>query len=80
MHKKGFHAGDYAFAVFRPSPKSEYVYRYLKIQSAVRDGDKVKYNFLIDKITIELPPARVFDDPERAAACALRLSSKKERE
>ena len=80
MRRKGFHAGDYALAVFQPSPKSKYVYRYLQIQSAVRDGDKVRYNFLIDGMTMELPPARVFDDPERAETCVLRLNSKRERE
>ncbi len=41
----GFHAGEHAWAIYREIPGRPYIAKYLRISKAVRDGDRVYYEF-----------------------------------
>lgn len=62
----GFHAGDYAFVVFRPRPDGPFELKRIQIIAAERNGDTVTYTFQCNNKTAVVPNSRVFKELDKA--------------
>ena len=70
---EGFHAGEWAWAIFQEIPGKQYQCCHLRIDVATRDGDKVSYQFKgLDKA---IAANRVFRQAELAEQTCEKLNA-----